>query len=109
MNSASISMAGRLPYNHLVFKGEDPRSTLVGMCLQVLIAILDFQSGEARDIITGTSENQTSVPTAKTNSFRYFLMKLVSIHFVLEARYSFLGFSIARKISPLFWTAYSVS
>ncbi|KAK0503006.1 high-temperature-induced dauer-formation protein-domain-containing protein [Armillaria luteobubalina] len=76
MNSASISMAGRLPYNHLVFKGEDPRSTLVGICLQVLIATLDFQSGEARDITAGTSENQTSVPIAKTNSFRYFLMKL---------------------------------
>ncbi|KAG7452752.1 uncharacterized protein BT62DRAFT_958767 [Guyanagaster necrorhizus] len=76
MNSVNTSMTGRLPYNHLVFKGEDPRSTLVGMCLQVLVAILDFQSGSARDVLTGTSENQTSVPTAKTNSFRYFLMKL---------------------------------
>lgn len=73
------SMAGRLPYNHLVFKGEDPRSNLVGMSLQVLISILDFQSGSARDSLT------TGQPTAKTNSFRYFLMKLVRIIFMTPA------------------------
>jgi len=84
MNSAQSteisiqSMAGKLPYNHLVFKGEDPRSTLVGMCFQVLIVLLDFQGGSARDVLSGSGENQAASPTARTNSFRYFLAKLVS-------------------------------
>jgi hypothetical protein len=84
MNSAQStelsiqSMAGKLPYNHLVFKGEDPRTTLVGMCFQVLTVLLDFQSGTARDVLLGSGENQTASPTAHTNSFRYFLAKLVS-------------------------------
>ncbi|KAJ6623397.1 high-temperature-induced dauer-formation protein-domain-containing protein [Mycena sp. CBHHK59/15] len=69
-------MAGKLPYNHLVFKGEDPRSNLVGICLQVLCVLLDFQSGPARDKQAGIDENTSSAPTARTNSFRYFLMKL---------------------------------
>ncbi|KAJ7489937.1 high-temperature-induced dauer-formation protein-domain-containing protein [Mycena galericulata] len=69
-------MAGKLPYNHLVFKGEDPRSSLVGICLQVLCVLLDFQSGPARDKPMGTDEANPSAPTARTNAFRYFLMKL---------------------------------
>jgi hypothetical protein len=72
------SMAGKLPYNHLMFKGEDSRSNLVGICLQVLCVLLDFQSGNAKDIVTETGENQMSLPTARTNAFRYFLVKLVS-------------------------------
>lgn len=68
------SMAGKLPYNHLVFKGEDPRTTLVGVSLQVLVVLLDFQGGSARDTVTAGGEH---APTAKTNAFRYFLMKLV--------------------------------
>ncbi|KAK7043695.1 hypothetical protein VNI00_008306 [Paramarasmius palmivorus] len=70
------NMAGRLPYNHLVFKGEDPRVNLVAICFEVLVVLLDFQSGAARDTVVGTGEQQTSVPTAHTNAFRYFLMKL---------------------------------
>ncbi|KII88756.1 hypothetical protein PLICRDRAFT_41986 [Plicaturopsis crispa FD-325 SS-3] len=70
------SMAGKLPYNHLVFKGEDPRSTLVGMCFQVLCVLLDFQSGSARDHTTGSGDTQAYAPTAQTNAFRYFLAKL---------------------------------
>ncbi|KAG7092239.1 hypothetical protein E1B28_008605 [Marasmius oreades] len=70
------NMAGRLPYNHLVFKGEDPRANLVSMCFQVLLELLDFQSGSARDIIVGAGEQQVSTPSARTNAFRYFLMKL---------------------------------
>lgn len=70
-------MAGKLPYNHLVFKGEDPRTNLVGISLQVLCALLDFQGGLARDAVTGSGDTQTSAPTSKTNAFRYFLMKLV--------------------------------
>jgi hypothetical protein len=84
MNSATSnetgigSMAGKLPYNHLVFKGEDPRTNLVGLCLQLLCVLLDFQSGSARDAITGSGDAQITAPTAKTNAFRYFVMKLVS-------------------------------
>ncbi|KAF5387064.1 hypothetical protein D9615_001793 [Tricholomella constricta] len=70
------SVAGKLPYNHLVFKGEDPRSTLVITCFQVLCVLLDFQSGNARDTTTGAEDSQASAPTSRTNSFRYFLMKL---------------------------------
>ena len=72
------SMAGKLPYNHLVFKGEDPRLTLVGMCFQILNVLLDFQSGAARDVPSGSGETQTASPSASTNSFRYFLARLVS-------------------------------
>ncbi|KAG6861725.1 hypothetical protein C0995_012729 [Termitomyces sp. Mi166 len=66
------SVAGKIPYNHLVFKGGDPKSTLVSTCFQVLCVLLDFQSGNARDITTSGEP----VPTARTNAFRYFLMKL---------------------------------
>ncbi|KAF9452228.1 hypothetical protein P691DRAFT_795201 [Macrolepiota fuliginosa MF-IS2] len=82
MNSATNQesgiggMAGKLPYNHLVFKGDDPRISLVGICLQILCVLLDFQSGSARDVVTGSGDTQSNTPTAKTNSFRYFLMKL---------------------------------
>ena len=69
------TVAGRLPYNHLLLKGEDPRTTLVSTCFQVLCVLLDFQSGSARDVGT---ECQTSGPTAKTNAYRYFVAKLVS-------------------------------
>jgi hypothetical protein len=70
-------VAGRLPYNHLVFKGEDPRATLVSTCLQVLCVLLDCQSGSARDVLSDVGDTQTSSPTTKTNAFRYFLAKLV--------------------------------
>ncbi len=70
-------VAGRLPYNHLVFKGEDPRANLVSVCMQVLCALLDFQGGSARDIPTGSGELQAYVPALKTNAFRYFLAKVV--------------------------------
>jgi hypothetical protein len=69
-------VTGRLPYNHLVFKGEDAKANLTGTCFGVLCILLDFQSGSARDIIS--PDGETSQPTAKTNSFRYFVAKLVS-------------------------------
>ncbi|OCH95639.1 hypothetical protein OBBRIDRAFT_745433 [Obba rivulosa] len=68
------TVAGRLPYNHLVFKGEDSRTTLVSTCFQVLDVLLDFQSGGARDAIS--VDGQSSAPTAQTNAFRYFIAKL---------------------------------
>ena len=67
-----------LPYNHLVFKGEDVRVTLVGEALQVLCALLDFQSGSARDALSNPADPFSATPTSKTNAFRYFLAKLVS-------------------------------
>lgn len=67
-------VTGRLPYNHLVFKGEDLRQGLVNTCLQVLCVLLDFQSGSARDTVLANGE---SSPTIKTNAFRYYLAKLV--------------------------------
>ena len=73
------TVAGRLPYNHLLMKGEDPRTTLVSTCFQVLCVLLDFQSGSARD---AGAEGQASGPTTKTNAFRYFVAKLVSGHSV---------------------------
>ncbi|KAF9066874.1 high-temperature-induced dauer-formation protein-domain-containing protein [Rhodocollybia butyracea] len=69
------SMAGKLPYNHLVFKGEDPRVNLVAICFEVLVALLDFQGGTARDVLGGGNE-LIAAPTPRTNAFRYFLMKL---------------------------------
>ncbi|KAH7889801.1 high-temperature-induced dauer-formation protein-domain-containing protein [Phlebopus sp. FC_14] len=82
MNSSTVtgttiaSVAGKVPYNHLVFKGEDPRAALVGMCLQVLCALLDFQSGPAKDTTSASGDSSSSAPTAQTNAFRYFLAKL---------------------------------
>ncbi|EJD02089.1 uncharacterized protein FOMMEDRAFT_20875 [Fomitiporia mediterranea MF3/22] len=70
------SVAAALPYNHLVFKGEDVRLTLVGETLQVLCALLDFQSGAARDILNSPNDPFSATPSAKTNAFRYFLAKL---------------------------------
>lgn len=80
------TIAGKLPYNHLVFKGEDPRSTLITTCLQVLCVLLDFQSGTATDAVT---EGHTS-PSLKTNAFRYFIMKLVSKVEPLEPTLSYM-------------------
>ena len=77
-NVTIASMAGKVPYNHLVFKGEDSRTALVGMCLQVLCVLLDFQGGPARDASSGNGETVASAPTSKTNAFRYFLAKLAS-------------------------------
>ena len=70
-------VAGKLPYNHLVFKGEDTKANLVGICLQVLCVLLDFQSGSARDL--PGNDGDSSSPTAKTNAFRYFIAKLVGL------------------------------
>ena len=74
------NVASALPYNHLVFKGEDMRITLVGECLQVLCALLDFQSGSCRDALPVASDPFSTTPTTKSNAFRYFLAKLVSIY-----------------------------
>ena len=68
-------VAGRLPYNHLVFKGEDSRANLISICLQVLCVVLDFQGGSARDAPTG--DPLVNAPALKTNAFRHFLAKVV--------------------------------
>lgn len=85
-------MVKELPYNHLVWK-EDSRPHLVSASLGVLVALLDYQSAEGRDVpVTGGSvapaaapnaagglTDVPAAPTALTNSFRYFLAKLVSL------------------------------
>ncbi|KAI0684267.1 high-temperature-induced dauer-formation protein-domain-containing protein [Cytidiella melzeri] len=73
-NNIIGGVAGRLPYNHLVFKGEDQKASLAGMCFGMLCVLLDFQSGSARDV--APSDGETPQPTSKTNSFRYFVAKL---------------------------------
>ncbi|KAI0033263.1 high-temperature-induced dauer-formation protein-domain-containing protein [Vararia minispora EC-137] len=75
-NNVIGNVAGRLPYNHLVFKGEDPRANLVSMCFQVLCALLDFQSGTARDALVSSGDSPIYAPTLKTNAFRHFTAKL---------------------------------
>lgn len=77
------SVTAALPYNHLVFKAEDSRVTLVGECLQVLCALLDFQSGPARDPLSNPSDTSTAAPVTKSNAFRYFLAKLVCSDLIL--------------------------
>jgi hypothetical protein len=68
-------MKDKLPYNHLVFKGQDLHSTITALCLQILCASLDFQSGLACDRLSSGGD---SVPTARTNTLRYLISKLVS-------------------------------
>ena len=80
-NNLIGGVAGKLPYNHLVFKGEDPKTSLVGMCLQVLCVLLDFQSGSARDV--SSPDGESSTPSPRTNAFRYFIMKLVRCPYIL--------------------------
>ncbi|KZT28593.1 hypothetical protein NEOLEDRAFT_1129424 [Neolentinus lepideus HHB14362 ss-1] len=76
INNTIGGMATKLPYNHLVFKGEDHRTTLVGTCFQLLCVLLDFQSGSTRDTVVDNGDTQMSAPTSRTNAFRYFLAKL---------------------------------
>ncbi|CAL1704126.1 unnamed protein product [Somion occarium] len=75
-NHLMSGVTGRLPYNHLVFKGEDSRANLVSTCFQVLLVLLDFQSGSGRDVVTTHGENQMTGPTSRSNAFRYFIAKL---------------------------------
>ncbi|KAG8897955.1 hypothetical protein FRB99_007774 [Tulasnella sp. 403] len=76
-----------LPYNHLVWKDEG-RAALVSSAFGVLLALLDYQTADSRDVPTGGVEPPNPAlpagqppdvpvaPTAATNSFRYFLAKL---------------------------------
>lgn len=88
-------VAGKLPYNHLMFKGEDPKSSLVGTCFAILCVLLDFQSGSARDV--PAQDGETSQPTAKTNSFRYFVAKLVSCQVAFPSSINLMAFSASFK------------
>lgn len=96
-----VGVTGKLPYNHLLYKGEDPKVNLVSMCLQVLCVVLDFQSGTARDVVSKDGE---PVPTARTNAFRYLIAKLVSpcVDSVIASRNSPLR-STVRVISLSSW------
>jgi len=83
------NVAASLPYNHLVFKGEDAKQTMVGQALQTLCILLDFQSDIARDVLSNMEDPLSAAPTAKTNAFRYFLAKLVCVS-LIENRLSIL-------------------
>lgn len=76
--SAFESVASSLPYNHLVFKGEDMKEQLVGYSLQTLCALLDFKTTSTREGHATADDTTGSTPSLKTNAFRYFLAKLVS-------------------------------
>jgi hypothetical protein len=84
MNSTSSSFS--IPYNHLVWKGEDVRASLVGLSLQTLCALLDYQSEGARDR-ESISEQGDAAPTSKTNIFRYSIAKLVSLYLLQSSDY----------------------
>jgi hypothetical protein len=71
-------LTSKLPYNHLVFKADDTRNLLSAMCLQLLCALLDFQSGTARDTFMENAQSQVHAPNPQTNAFRYSLAKLVN-------------------------------
>jgi hypothetical protein len=72
--SSLLVMKDKLPYHHLVFKGQDSRTTVIALSLQVLCAALDFQSGSARD---KTGSPGDALPTARTNALRHLISKLV--------------------------------
>jgi hypothetical protein len=97
------TMKDKLPYNHLVFKAQDPKNHLVSLCLQVLCAVLDFQSGTARDKATAATD--TAMPTARTNAFRHFIAKLVRLHPVRTYLSAHMIISTASKISIFFLKA----
>lgn len=71
------SVASSLPYNHLVFKGEDVKELLVSYSMQTICALLDFKSGSAREGYGNAEDLSGSTTNLKTNAFRYFLAKLV--------------------------------
>lgn len=47
---------GQLPYTQ-VLRGEDSRDGLISMAAQVLVVLLDYQSGSAKDIVSATSSS----------------------------------------------------
>jgi hypothetical protein len=47
---------GQLPYTQAL-RGEDSREGLVSIAAQVLVVLLDYQSGTARDIMPGVSSS----------------------------------------------------
>lgn len=87
-------MVERVPYNHLIMarKGEEGRTGLVGLCLGVLCVLLEYQVDEEAQALPSeirTDADTGGVPasgsagsalaaTQQSNSFRYFLAKLVS-------------------------------
>lgn len=75
------NMAGKLPYNYLMLKGEDLRISLISTCFQVLVVLTDFQSGSCRDVVLSQGDFPVTAPTAQTNAFRYFLARIVSLIF----------------------------
>lgn len=83
------SMVEKVPYNHLIMarKGQEGRSGLVGLCLSVLCVLLEYQVDDTTPpseiAPSPLSRNgsdglpASSSTTQHSNSFRYFLAKLV--------------------------------
>ena len=96
-------MVDRVPYNHLILsarKGdaEGGRAGLVGVCLGVLLALLDYQADEARDP-TAAVVGEAASPTSNSNAFRYFVAKLhrpSDFEFVLNGVLAILEHDIAN-------------
>jgi hypothetical protein len=92
LNSAGTSFS--IPYNHLVWKGEDVHGTVVCLSVQSLCALLDYQSNNAKDKEWSSGE---TAPSTKTNAFRHAIARLVS-HFQLE---TLLSVMLICSIAPL--------
>lgn len=85
-NSAGVanwgSVVEKVPYNHLIMarKGEEGRSGLIGLCLGGLCVLLEYQVNDAppSEIARVDGSPASSSAVLQSNSFRYFLAKLVS-------------------------------
>jgi hypothetical protein len=85
-NSAGVanwgSVVEKVPYNHLIMarKGEEGRTGLVGLCLGVLCVLLEYQVNDPPPGETARVDGLPASSSAvlQSNSFRYFLAKLVS-------------------------------
>ncbi|KAF8328817.1 high-temperature-induced dauer-formation protein-domain-containing protein [Cantharellus anzutake] len=71
-------MVDKMPYNHLIMakKADEGRAGLVGLCLDVLCVLLDYQVGDAADSGGANAPGERGTPTTQSNAFRYFLAKL---------------------------------
>ena len=80
------SVVEKVPYNHLIMarKGEEGRTGLVGLCLDVLCVLLEYQANDPQlgetARVDGLSASSSAV--LQSNSFRYFLAKLVRQRYI---------------------------
>lgn len=92
VNSGMVANLGsvveNIPYNHLIMarKGEEGRSGLVSLCLGIMCVLLEYQVDDVSpptEIASERTGNEaeglpaSASVTQQSNSFRYFLAKLV--------------------------------